>query len=128
MCSSDLVPPVTQPIQEEDKIATGKIIVTAVVSLAVFGVGAVWSISIQRSENKSIVTPMNVATPAMAGAPEVGIVYQWPFNVSEYGLEKKAETKARLEHYRWADKNAKVVRIPIDVAIQKYVSQAGGGK
>ncbi|HEY2744883.1 MAG TPA: hypothetical protein VGL86_09685 [Polyangia bacterium] len=118
----------TQPIQEEDKIATGRIIVIAVVSLAIFGIGAVWSISIQRAENKSIVTPMNVAPAAETGAPEVGIVYQWPFNESKYGEAKKAETKARLEHYRWADKNAKIVRIPIEEAMHKYVSQAGGKK
>jgi hypothetical protein len=71
---------------------------------------------------------MNAAGAAEAGAPEVGIVYQWPFNVSQYGAEKKAEVMKRLEHYRWADKNAKVVRIPIEEAMQKYVSQAGGQK
>ncbi len=118
----------TQPIQEEDKIATGKIILTGVVSLAIFGIGAVWSVSIQRHENKSIITPMNPAGPAEAGAPEVGIVFQWPFNESKYGEEKKAEVMARLEHYRWADKNAKVVRIPIEEAMKKYVAQSGGQK
>jgi hypothetical protein len=35
---------VTQPIQEEDRIATGKIIITAIISLATFGIGVVWSI------------------------------------------------------------------------------------
>jgi hypothetical protein len=119
---------VTQPIQEEDRIATGKIVATAIISLAVFGVGVVWSISIQRNENKSIVTQMHPAGPAEAGAPEVGIVYQWPFNVSKYGEEKKAELEARLHSYGWADKSAKVVHIPIDEAMKKYVSQAGGGK
>ena len=37
---------------------------------------------------------MSPAGPAEAGAPEVGIVYQWPFNVSKYGEEKKLEVEA----------------------------------
>jgi hypothetical protein len=119
---------VSSPIQEEDRIAVGKIVVTAIVSLAIFGVGVVWSVSIQRNENKSIVTQMHPAPLAEAGAPEVGIVYQWPFTVSSYGAEKAAETKSRLEHYSWADKSAKVVRIPIEQAMDKWVSQAGGQK
>jgi len=118
----------SQPVQEEDRIATGKIVGTAIVSLAIFGVGVVWSVSIQRGENKTIVTQAHPAGPAEAGAPEVGIVYQWPFNVSSYGADKAVETKARLEHYSWADKNAKIARIPIEEAMKKYVAGAGGGK
>lgn len=114
----------SHPIQEEDRIATGKIVVTAIVSLAIFGVGVIWSISIQRNESNSIVTAAHPSGPAEGGAPEVGIVYQWPFNMSSYGAEKAAETKARLAHYRWADKNAKVVRIPIEEAMKKYVAGA----
>ena len=118
----------SHPIQEEDRIATGKIIVVAIVSLLIFGVGVVWAISIQRGMNKTIVTQMHNAPPGEAGAPEVGIVYQWPFNMSEYGADKARETKARLEYYRWADKDKKVVRIPIDEAMKKYLAQSGGQK
>jgi hypothetical protein len=118
----------SQPVQEEDRIAIGKIVITAIISLVIFGIGALWSISIQRDQMGSIVASSHPAGPAMAGAPEVGIVYQWPFNLSHYGAEKAAETKGRLAHYGWVDKNAKVVHIPIDQAIDKWVSQAGGAK
>ena len=118
----------SQPVQEEDRIAIGKIVITAIVSLGIFGIGALWSISIQRHEMGSIVSTEHPAGPAMAGAPEVGIVYQWPFNLSHYGADKAAETKGRLARYGWVDKNTKVVHIPIDQAMEKYVSQAGGGK
>jgi len=115
-------------VQEEDRIAITKIVITAIVSLAIFGIGVIWSISIQRNEMHSIVTPLHGGTHAAHGAPEVGIVYQWPFNMSAYGAEKKAETTARIENYRWADSEHKVVRIPIEEAMKKYVAQAGGGK
>ncbi len=117
------------PVQEEDRIATGKIVATAVISLAIFGVGAIWSISIQRNENKTVVSIGRVDGPAAAGAPEVGIVYQWPFATSQFANEKAAVTKARLEGYGWVDKNAQITRIPIEQAMQKWVaSQAGGQK
>jgi len=119
----------SHPVQEEDRVAVGKIVLTAIVSLAIFGIGVVWAISIQRGENHSIVTHAHPAPQAESGAPEVGIVYQWPFNMSQYGADKARETKARLEGYRWVDKDKKVVRIPIEEAMQKYVAQqAGGGK
>ncbi len=118
----------SHPVQEEDRIATGKIVITAIVSLSIFGVGALWSISIQRAENKTIVSQLHPAGPAQAGAPEVGIVYQWPFAVSQFANDKAAVTKGRLERYGWVDKSAKVVRIPIEEAMKKYVSQAGGTK
>ena len=115
-------------VQEEDRVAIGKIIVTAVVSLAIFGIGVIWSISIQRSEMKTLVTPLHAAPAAEHGAPEVGIVYQWPFNMSQFAADKAAETKARLANYRWADSEHKAVRIPIEEAMKKYVAQAGGQK
>ena len=76
------------PVQEEDRVASGKIIGTAVVSLALFGVGALWSVKIQRDEMKSIVTPAQQAPDTKIGQPEVGIVYQKPFNTSAYAEEK----------------------------------------
>ena len=119
----------SHPIQEEDRIATGKIVLTAIVSLTIFGIGVVWAISIQRNEMGSIVTHAAPAPQGEAGAPEVGIVYQWPFNMSQYAADKAVATTDKLHGYRWVDKDTKVVRIPIDVAMQKYVAQqSGGGK
>ncbi len=118
----------SHPIQEEDRIATGKIVATAIISLSIFGVGVIWSISIQRNENHTIVSIGRVDGPAAVGAPEVGIVYQWPFSTSHYANDKAEETKGRLEHYGWADKKAQIARIPIEQAMEKWVSQAGGQK
>jgi hypothetical protein len=118
----------SQPVQEEDRIAIGKIVLTAVVSLFIFGIGVLWAISIQRGEEKSIVTKLNPAAPAEAGAPEVGIVYQWPFNISHYANDKAAEKAAWLSTYGWVDKKAGVVHVPIEEAMQKYLATAGGQK
>ena len=118
----------SHPVQEEDRIATGKILLTAIVSLTIFGIGVIWAISIQRDQMGSIVSHQNPAPQGEAGAPEVGIVYQWPFNMSQYGADKAVEATAKLKGYRWVDKDKKVVRIPIEVAMQKYVAQQSGEK
>jgi hypothetical protein len=115
------------PVQEEDRIPVGKIVLVAVVSLAVFAIGVVWSVSIQRSENQTIVQWHKSIGPDKIGEPEVGIVYQLPFNKSAYAEDKKAEKQLWLSHYGWTDKAKGTVHTPIDVAIQKYVSQAGAG-
>lgn len=116
------------PVQEEDRIAIPTILVVAVVSLLTFGVGVIWAVSIQRSENKTVVQWHKANGPDEAGKPEVGIVFQTPFNKSAYAEEKKAEKTEWLAHYGYSDKAKGVVHIPIDQAIQKYVQSAGAAK
>ena len=119
----------SHPVQEEDRVGTAKIILTAVVSLAVFGVGALWSVAIQRdAQGGSIVQQAGNVGAAHRREPEVGIVYQWPFFISHYGQDKSEEKRAQLESYGWIDRDAKIVHIPIEQAMQKYVSEAGGAK
>lgn len=118
----------SHPVQEEDRVATGKIVATAIISLLIFGVGVLWSISIQRNEMHSLVTQGPPPGPATEGAPEVGIVYQWTFATSHYANDKAEQTKGRLERYGWTDKKAQIAHIPIEQAMEKYVSQAGGQK
>ena|SRR5438270_3696445 len=118
----------SHPIQEEDRIASAKIILTAIVSLLIFGVGVVWAVSIENNEYKNNGVIPEETGPAAKGAPEVGIVYQWPFNLSHYAADKVEEKKSWLESYGWVDKNAKTVHIPIEQAMERYVSQAGGAK
>lgn len=118
------------PVQEEDRVASGKIIATAVISLAVFGIGALWSIKIQRDEMGSIVTSGEsvVTSDAAKRKPEVGIVYQTPFNLSKFADDKAAEKAAWLSTYGWIDKKVGTVHIPVEEAMQKYVATAGGNK
>jgi hypothetical protein len=117
---------VSHPVQEEDRIPVGKIVLIAVVSLAVFALGVVWSVSIQRSENQTVIQWHKPAGPDLTGEPEVGIVFQVPFNKSAYAEDKKAEKQQWLGHYGWTDKAKGTVHVPIEVAIQKYVAQSAG--
>jgi hypothetical protein len=113
------------PVQEEDRIASGKILAVGLISIAIFAVGAVWAISIQnRTMGGTVEEPLaGTIQAAYPMKPEVGIVYQWPFNMSRFGETKHEEKRAWLESYGWVDKNAGVVHLPIDVAMKKLVAE-----
>lgn len=117
----------SHPVQEEDRVATGKIFAVGIISILVFAVGAVWSVSIQnRNMNGIVEEPLpGTAQAAQPMKPEVGIVFQWPFNKSNYGPEKRAEKDEWLRSYGWVDKGAGVVHIPIDEAIHRLVAEGG---
>lgn len=116
----------SQPIQEEDRIASGKILITGIVSLLVFGLGVLWANSIQRGEQQSVIS--QVGNPTEAGKPEVGIVYQEPFALSHFGEDKVDAKRHELGSYGWVDKGAQIVHLPIEEAMRQYVATAGGRK
>ena len=70
------------------------------------------------------------AGPARAGAPEVGIVYQWPFNIAQYARrqEGRGDRERASTRYGWVDKSAKIVHIPIEQAMEKYVVAGRGAE
>lgn len=118
----------SHPVQEEDKIPIPKIIAVAVIALIVFGIGATWAVAIQRSEQHSIVQEHHTNGPDRSGSPEVGIVYQTPFNRSRYANDVKDAKEAWLTSYGWVDKAKGSVHVPIDQAMRKYVSSQEAAK
>jgi hypothetical protein len=124
---------VSHPVQEEDRISSGRILAVGIISILIFGAGAVWSVAIQRSETAKVIDKETVLdgeehiASAAKHPPEVGIVYQLPFNQSRYGDDKKDEKRAWLDSYGWVDKSAGITHIPVEKAIEQ-LAQAGGGK
>jgi hypothetical protein len=113
-------------VQEPDKIHSGKIILIGVVSVIFFILGGIWAGRIEKTET---VPPPSEAKPATyAHKPEVGIVYQTPFNMSSYADDFHEKKEEWLTRYGWVDREHKVVHIPIDVAIDRVAQQAGAGK
>ena len=115
----------SHPVQEEDRVSSGKILAVGIISIVIFAVGAVWSVSIQNRNMGGVVEEPLAGTvkEAYPMKPEVGIVYQWPFNESRYGEAKREQKSAWLDSYGWVDKGAGVVHLPIEVAIKKLVAE-----
>jgi hypothetical protein len=118
----------SHPVQEEDRVATGRIILVAVVSLGLFVIGSIWAVSILNGELESLGPRPPEAAKAVEHPPEVGNVYQWPFYLSHYGNDKAEALHQRLESYGWVDKKTKVVHIPIEQAMERYVASQAEGK
>jgi hypothetical protein len=115
----------SHPVQEEDRVASGKILAVGIISIVIFAVGAVWSVSIQ-NRNMGGITEEPLAGTVQANypmKPEVGIVYQLPFNQSAYGNTKLDEKREWLDSYGWVDKGAGVVHLPIEVAMKKLATE-----
>ncbi len=115
----------SHPVQEEDRVASGKILAVGFISIAIFVVGAIWAVSIQ-NRNMGGITEEPLAGTQQAAVPmkpEVGIVFQWAFNQSRYAEEKREEKHAWLDSWGYVDKAAGTVHMPIDEAMKKLVTE-----
>jgi hypothetical protein len=114
------------PVQEEDKVQSGKIILIGVVSVATFIVGSLWAGQIEKRE--TLPAPSEQRPAALAGKPEVGIVYQTQFREARFGLDLRDKKEAWLDSYGWVDSEHKVVHIPIEQAMERVAQSAGASK
>ena len=87
---------------------------------------------VPEAENAPAPAPSAARTVAPTAIPghvseEVNQIEQVLFAERAPGLEERAREQAVLRSYGWADRNARLVRIPIDRAIELYVQRAGQG-
>jgi hypothetical protein len=65
--------------------------------------------------------------PRTTGA-DINAIETTPFSVEAQGTAEHRLEDARLHAYGWIDRAHQIVHVPIDVAIDLYVQQQGGGK
>jgi hypothetical protein len=108
--------------QEEDTIATPRIVFIGVTALVTFAVGIWWAVTIQRGDTGTL---KNDTAPkaAYAGRREIGMVYQPPFETVEIAAEKYNEKRKLLSNYGWADPEKKTIHIPIQRAMDMMVQR-----
>ena len=109
-------------LQEPDRVPTRRLASIGLAGLLVFSVGAIWATSVQRAATGSVRSD-TAPRPALAGQPEIGMVYQQRFAES-IAAAKNDEARRRLESAGWVDRDAGVVRIPIEQAMD-IVAQRG---
>lgn len=110
------------PPQESDLLHGGKaagVIVAAVIATVV-GVVVAWGIGSCRSRSLEVEwRPAERPTvPAKINAME-----STPFSIEAEGLEQHQRDEQWLSEYGWVDKQAQLVHIPIDVAIELYLER-----
>ena len=103
-------------LQEPDHVPTRRLASIGLAGLLVFGVGALWATTVQRGATGSVRSD-TAPRPDLAGQREVGMVYQPRFGKS-IALERADEARRRLSSAGWVDRDAGVVRIPIEDAME----------
>jgi hypothetical protein len=107
----------------EQDIQFGKVIAVGVISLAVFAVGSIWSVSILHGKQQEMNPSGRVALPAELGQEEIGIVDQVPFDLNRWVHKYKQEQDQRLDSYGWVDRKAGTIHVPIDRAMELLVQE-----
>ncbi|MFE8603884.1 hypothetical protein [Archangium violaceum] len=93
-----------------------------------FFVVAAWAQLQRREKNLS---PAGPTQPRQLGKAEINIVNTGLFELDTRAEDEKAEQRKRLHGYGWVDRDAGVVHIPIERAIERVVGEQrrdGGGR
>jgi hypothetical protein len=93
-----------------------------------FFVVAAWAQLQQRQKHLS---PAGPSHPQELGKAEINIVNTGLFQLDTRAEDEKAEQRKRLHGYGWVDRDAGVVHIPIERAIERVVGEQqrdGGGR
>jgi hypothetical protein len=106
-----------------DTVDYSKVVGVGIAALVVFALSILWSSRIYTRGIKAAEEKGGRAAAVDTTRPEIGIVDQVPFEHDARLKTWKGDRRAELEHYGWVDKSKGVVRIPIDVAMDKV---AGG--
>jgi hypothetical protein len=109
-------------LQEPDRVPARRLASIGLAGLLVFSVGAMWATSVQRGATGSV-RGDTAPRPALAGKDEVGMVYQ-PRFAGSIAAAKNDEARRRLSGAGWVDRDAGVVHVPIERAME-IVAQRG---
>ena len=100
---------------EEDRVSTGRILQVGAASILLFilaGAAVVYDLHVRQAERGPL------AVPAEVGRSKIGLAEQDFFDVAVRGSRENARKRDRLASYGWVDRNAGVVHIPIDRAME----------
>jgi len=122
--SAHSAPLAQKPGDLEDKnLPYRKIVGVGVASVVVFALGILWSTSLLKIATKEMQPVGPAPMPAGVNQYEVGIVNQRMFSLDQRAAQKRLQQMNRLSTYGWLDRQAGVVHIPIDVAMDMLVQE-----
>ncbi len=105
--------------QEIDRVPVRRLVGIGLVGLLVFGAGTVWAVTVQRGAVGSVRSD-TAPRPEHAGDPEVGMVFQQPFD-QPIAAAKNEAARRRLDSAGWVDRDGGVAHVPIDQAMDLVV-------
>ena len=108
-----------EPIQERDRVAGRSLMAIAVsgIVITIASIFVAWLIMIAASPHPE--QQASAAPPPSA----LGTVERTLFDDAQRGLDLRAAHRHQLDDLTWADRDAGVVHVPIDRAIDLYVDR-----
>jgi hypothetical protein len=116
-------PPAPEP--EEDKLPYGRLVVVGLMALAAFAVGGLWSTYILYRPSRTLIPDVTGPMPPQVGQAEIGIVDQKLFAHELRAEEKRQIQLQRLNGYGWTNRDAGIIHIPINQAMDELAAGAG---
>lgn len=107
--------------QEEDRVHVTIILIIAIVTVIVFGVGILWALLIISNVTEDIHTEAPPPVPALIGQPFIGMVEQPMFERNRVLADRLDAQRARLESYGFRDRQQGRIHIPIEEAMKRVV-------
>jgi hypothetical protein len=110
--------------QEPDVVASRTVLAVLAATLIAVAIGdsIAWALSADAPGPRAAGEPGEpIGMPAEVNAMETA-----PFAVRAQGIDDRRQSEAWLDSYGWVDREAGVVHIPIDRAIDLYLELHGG--
>lgn len=110
------------PPPEEERLPYRRVIAVLLGSMALFAGAVLWARDILRDETRAAL-PRGEAPAVEAGKAEIGIVDQQMFELEGRADRLRREQRRRLDSYGWVDRDAGVIHVPIQEAMDDVVQE-----
>lgn len=111
------LPPPPQP----ENVHAGKVVGVGVAALLLFSAASYGAYRLQRASR-----PDPEATPPVTlGTPDVGRSYVQPFSLEDRADAEGRAARARLDAYGWVDRDAGVIHVPVERAMDALAAGQG---
>jgi hypothetical protein len=124
--STEHLPPPSA--QADEHVASVKIVAVGVIALVVFGAATIWSARILSSTSRTLQPTGPMPMGKDVGRAEVGIVDQTPYETTRGAERYRRHDLETLGSYGWVDREKGIIHIPIDRAIDRFLSEQQGKK
>jgi hypothetical protein len=111
------------PKAEADHFSLRLVVGVGMAALVISALATWVSHEISVGEVKMVRPSGEMALPSEVGKAEIGIVNQKLFEQQLGAQRKQAQQQQALSSYGWVDRNRGIIRIPIEQAMTKLVSE-----
>ena len=118
-------PPPAGPPPEEERIPFGKVAAVGLTAIVLFSAAVVWEQHLLAVETRAAL-PQGEAPAPRVGQDEIGIVDQKMFELEGRSERLRRDQVQRLGSYGWTDRDAGLIHIPIQRAMDEVVKDLAG--